>query len=84
MSEHLLWRLRNNDTAKHLCGLAADEIERLQRTLLAIQKLAAVEDKGPWSDLSKFDLAQDMDSIERVIDSTLVPDAGGEQGTAKP
>lgn len=30
MSEHLIWRLRNNDTAKHLCGLAADEIERLK------------------------------------------------------
>lgn len=30
MSAHLVWRLRNNDTAKHLCGLAADEIERLR------------------------------------------------------
>lgn len=28
---HLLWRLRNNDTAKHLCGLAATEIEALQK-----------------------------------------------------
>lgn len=30
---HLLWRLRHNDTAKHLCGLAADEIERLSALL---------------------------------------------------
>ena len=28
--DHLIWRLRNNDTAKHLCSLAADEIERLR------------------------------------------------------
>ncbi len=27
---HLLWRLRNNDTAKHLCAIAGDAIERLQ------------------------------------------------------
>jgi hypothetical protein len=27
--EHLLWRLRNNHTAKHLCGLAADALEEL-------------------------------------------------------
>jgi hypothetical protein len=27
--EHLLWRLRHNETAKHLCCLAADAIERL-------------------------------------------------------
>lgn len=26
---HLLWRLRNNATAKDLCRLAADEIERM-------------------------------------------------------
>lgn len=80
MSEHLIWRLRNNDTAKHLCGLAADEIVRLRAALIAIQKIAAVEDKGSWSDISKFDLAQDMDSIERVIDDALVPDKAGEQG----
>lgn len=28
--DHLIWRLRHNETAKHLCGLAADEIERLR------------------------------------------------------
>jgi len=33
MSDHLIWRLRKNDTAKHLCGLAADEIERLRAAL---------------------------------------------------
>ena len=33
MSDHLIWRLRHNDTAKHLCGLAADEIERLRQAL---------------------------------------------------
>ena len=27
--EHLLWRLRSNKTAKSLCGLAADTLERL-------------------------------------------------------
>lgn len=27
--DHLLWRLRNSKTAKHLCDSAADEIERL-------------------------------------------------------
>jgi hypothetical protein len=28
--DHLIWRLRHNETAKHLCGVAADEIERLR------------------------------------------------------
>lgn len=27
---HLLWRLRSNDAAKHLCAIAGDAIERLQ------------------------------------------------------
>lgn len=29
MSDHLIRRLRGNGSAKYLCGLAADEIERL-------------------------------------------------------
>ncbi len=29
--DHLVWRLRSNDTAKHLCGLAAEAIEKLRR-----------------------------------------------------
>lgn len=30
---HLLWRLRHNETAKHLCELAASEIERLNKLI---------------------------------------------------
>jgi len=40
-NSHLLWRLRNNDTAKDLCRLAADEIERLNAAL------APTEPKSP-------------------------------------
>lgn len=47
MSDHLLWRLRNNDTAKHLCGLAADEIERLRDALAARRRLDERE-WGAW------------------------------------
>lgn len=32
-NEHLIWRLRNNDTARDLCRIAADEIERLNALL---------------------------------------------------
>lgn len=42
MSDHLIWRLRNNDTAKHLCGLAADEIERL-KVELREERVAVLE-----------------------------------------
>lgn len=75
------------DAPMDLFSEAAGEIARLRRALLAIQKMASIEDKGSWSDLSKVDLAQDMDSIERVIDDALTGEAegladGGEQGIA--
>lgn len=65
------------DAPMDLFNEAANEILRLRRALLAIQKIASIEDKGSWSDLSKFDLAQDMDSIERVIDDALTGEAEG-------
>lgn len=41
---NLIIRLRGNQTARHLCGLAADEIERLQA---ALRECAAPFDTGP-------------------------------------
>lgn len=38
-NKHLLWRLRNNHTAKHLCDLAADAIEELEKQLKWYQDL---------------------------------------------
>jgi hypothetical protein len=40
----LVTRLRGNQTARHLCGLAADEIERLTK---ALAECAAPFDTGP-------------------------------------
>ena len=40
----LVWRLRKNMTASHLCGLAADEIERLRE--LCGQPSATVSEGG--------------------------------------
>ena len=40
----LVWRLRKNETAKHLCGLGADEIERLRAALEAIAEVRHCED----------------------------------------
>jgi hypothetical protein len=45
--DHLLWRLRHNETAKHLCGLAADAITRLRpRGREAIEAAAKVAENG--------------------------------------
>jgi hypothetical protein len=55
--DHLIWRLRHNETAKHLCGLAADEIERLRasraKVVESLHGLNAAIDEM-WNDVHRF------------------------------
>lgn len=65
MSDHLIWRLRNNHTAKHLCGLAADEIERL-KVELREERVAILELQQEACDRAGVPMPSQRSVVDRM------------------
>ena len=82
-ADHLLWRLRHNDTAKHLCNLAADEIERLRAATSAglreaLELLQGFLSCPEIADCAPEDKDPETDDLERRARALTLSKEGGE------